>query len=97
MGPDPVTGILRRRRDGDTRESHVKTQGKDGTPPPKQGRETSLADADLTSSLQDTGKDGPPKQGRETSLADADLTSSLQDTGKDGPPQAGERNQPCGR
>lgn len=47
MGPDPVTGVLRRRRDGDTRESHVKTQGKDG--PPKQGRETSLADADQTS------------------------------------------------
>ena len=48
MGPDPVTGVLRRRRHGDTRESEVKTQGKDG--PHKQGRETSLADADQTSS-----------------------------------------------
>ena len=61
MGPDPVTGVLRRRRHGDTRESEVKTQGKDG--PHKQGRETSLADADQTSSLQDTGKDGPAQAG----------------------------------
>ena len=61
MGPDPVTGVLRRRRHGDTRESEVKTQGKDG--PHKQGRETSLVDADQTSSLQDTGKDGPAQAG----------------------------------
>ena len=89
MGPDPVTGVLRRRRDGDTRESHVKTQGKDG--PPKQGRETSLADANQTSSLQDTGKDGPPKQGRETTSRRLIRRPASRTQGKTAPPSRGEK------
>ena len=88
IGPDPVTGVLRRRGDEDTRESHVKTQAK--TASCKQGREKPASPTPIRQPAPGHRERWPPKQGRETSLADNDQMSSsrTEDTFLPSPPWA---------